>query len=161
MPRTLTPFHTISHHESWVLTDHAVSNIWGNLIRWPIHGKPIPLTVCNTLTHWGRVTHICVSKLTIIGSDNGWSPDRRQAIIWTNAGILSIRPLGTKLSEISIVIHIFSFKKMQLKMCGKWWSRCLGLNILTFDFTKMIWQDPYLPSIRSYGPKARNQFKII
>ena len=37
------------------------------------------------LTHWGRVTHICVSKLTIIGSDNGLSPDRRQAIIWTNA----------------------------------------------------------------------------
>ena len=23
------------------------------------------------LTHWGRVTHICVGKLTIIGSDNG------------------------------------------------------------------------------------------
>ena len=23
------------------------------------------------LTHWGRVTHICISKLTIIGSDNG------------------------------------------------------------------------------------------
>ena len=27
--------------------------------------------------HWGRVTHICVSKLTIIGSDNGLSPGRR------------------------------------------------------------------------------------
>ena len=40
------------------------------------------------LTHWGRVTHICVSKLTTIGSDNGLSPDRRQAIIWTNAGTL-------------------------------------------------------------------------
>ena len=40
------------------------------------------------LTHWGRVTHICVSKLTIIGSDNGLSPDRRQAITWTNAGLL-------------------------------------------------------------------------
>ena len=26
-------------------------------------------------THWGRVTHICLSKLTIIGSDNGVSPD--------------------------------------------------------------------------------------
>ena len=38
------------------------------------------------LTHWGRVTYICVSKLTIIGSDNDVSPDRRQAIIWTNAG---------------------------------------------------------------------------
>ena len=35
------------------------------------------------LTHWGRVTHICVSKLTIIGLDNGLSPDRRQAIIWS------------------------------------------------------------------------------
>ena len=33
------------------------------------------------LTHWGRVTHICVSNLTIIGSDNGLSPERRQAII--------------------------------------------------------------------------------
>ena len=52
------------------------------------------------LTHWGRVTHICVSKLTIIGSDNGLSPGRRQAIIWTNAGILLIGPLGTNFSEI-------------------------------------------------------------
>ena len=44
------------------------------------------------LTHWGRVTHICVSNLTIIGSDNGLSPDWRQAIIWANAGILLIGP---------------------------------------------------------------------
>ena len=42
------------------------------------------------LTHWGRVTQICVGKLTIIGSDNGLSPARRQAISWTNAGILLI-----------------------------------------------------------------------
>ena len=27
-------------------------------------------------------------KLTNIGSDNGLAPGRRQAIIWTNAGIL-------------------------------------------------------------------------
>ena len=47
------------------------------------------------LTHWGRETHICVGKLTIIASDNGLSPGRRQAIIWTNAGILLIGPLGT------------------------------------------------------------------
>ena len=38
------------------------------------------------LTHWGRVTYICVGKLTIIGSDNSLSPERHQAIIWTNAG---------------------------------------------------------------------------
>ena len=36
--------------------------------------------VC-VLTHWGRVTHICVDNLTTIGSDTGLSPDRRQAII--------------------------------------------------------------------------------
>ena len=51
------------------------------------------------LTHWGRVTQICVSDLTSIGSDNGLSPGRRQAIIRTNAVILLIRPLRTNFSE--------------------------------------------------------------
>ena len=63
------------------------------------------------LTHWRRVTHICVSKLTIIGSDNGLSPDWRQAIIWTNAGILLIGPLGTNFGETLIEILTFSFKQ--------------------------------------------------
>ena len=54
-----------------------------------------------------RVTHICVSKLTSIGSDSSLSPGRRQAIIWTSAGILLIGPLGTNLSEILIEIHTF------------------------------------------------------
>ena len=40
--------------------------------------------------------HICVSKLTIIGSDNGLSHGRRQAIISTNDGILLIGQLGEK-----------------------------------------------------------------
>ena len=63
------------------------------------------------LTHWGRMTNICVSKLTSIGSDNGLSPGRRQVIIWTNAWILLVRPPGTIFNEILIEIHIFSFKK--------------------------------------------------
>ena len=84
-----------------------------------------------TLTHWGRVTHICVGNLTIIASDNGLSPGRRQAIIWNNAGILLIGPLGTNFSEILIEIKTFSFKKMDLKMSsGKWRPSCLGLNVL-------------------------------
>ena len=83
------------------------------------------------LTHWGRVTHICVVKLTINGSDNGLSPGRRQAIIWTNAGILLIGPLGTSFIEILIGIQTFSFKKMHLKMSSvKWHPFCLGLNVL-------------------------------
>ena len=51
------------------------------------------------LTHWSRVTHICVGKVTNIGSDNGLSPGWRQAIFGTNAGILLIGPLGTNFSE--------------------------------------------------------------
>ena len=73
-------------------------------------------SACSELTHWGRVTHICVGKLTIIGSDNGLSPGRRQAIIWTNDGILLIEPLGTNLSEIWSEIQTLSFKEMHLKM---------------------------------------------
>ena len=59
--------------------------------------------------------HICVGNLTIIGSDNGLSPGRRQAIIWTNAGLLSIGTLGTN-NEILIDIQTFSFMEMHLKM---------------------------------------------
>ena len=85
------------------------------------------------LTHWGRATHICVGKLTIIGSDNGLSPGRRQAIIWTNAGILLIGPLETNFSEILIKILKVSFKKMRLKVSSaKWRPSCLGLNVLMF-----------------------------
>ena len=32
------------------------------------------------LTHWGHVTHICVSKLNTTASDNGLSPGRRQSV---------------------------------------------------------------------------------
>ena len=84
------------------------------------------------LTHLGRVTHICVSKLTTIGSDNGLSPDRRQAIIWTNAAILLIRTLGTNFSDSISQIRAFSFNKVHLKMLsGKWRPSCLGLNVLS------------------------------
>ena len=87
------------------------------------------------LTHWGRVTHICVSKLTIIGSDNGLSPGRRQAIIWTNDGILFVGDLGTNFSEILIKIQTFSFKKKRLLKVSsaKWRPFHLGLNVLTLQ----------------------------
>ena len=69
-----------------------------------------------TLTHWDWVKHICISRWTIIGSDNRLSPGRCQAIIWTNAGILLIRPLGTNFNEMFIEILTFSFMKMHLKV---------------------------------------------
>ena len=83
------------------------------------------------LTHWDRVTHLVVNKLTIIGSDIGLSPDRRQAIIWTNDGKLLIGPLTTNFSEILIEIITFSFKKMRLRVSSaKRRPFCLGLNVL-------------------------------
>ena len=91
------------------------------------------------LTHWGRVTHICVGKLTIIGSGNGLSPERRQAIIWTNAGILLIGPLGTNFSEILIEIQTFSLKKISLKMSSaKCCSFRLALNVLS-HYMNVCW----------------------
>ena len=99
------------------------------------------------------MTHICVSKLTIIGSDNGLSPRRRQAIIWTSAVILLIGPFGTKFSEISIEIVRVSFKKMRLKgSSAKWRPFCLGLNELTqLRWCQQIWTSCSWPSIFYVG----------
>ena len=94
------------------------------------------------LTQWGLVTHICFNKLTIIASDNGLSPGRRQVIIWTNAGILLIRTLGTNFSEIINEIHTFSFKKTYLKMSSaKWQPFCLSLNELNIKSTRVVQGD--------------------
>ena len=68
--------------------------------------------------------HICVSKLTIIGSNNGLAPGRRQAIIWTNVGILLIWTLETNFSEIFIDIHTFSF--------------CLGHHVLKSHYSMAV-----------------------
>ena len=89
------------------------------------------------LTHWGRVTQICIGSLTTIGSDNGLSPGQRQAIILTNTGILLIGPLETNFSEFLIEILTFSFKKMRLKVSSvKWRPFCLGHNVLS---TPLSW----------------------
>ena len=85
----------------------------------------------NGLTHWGRVMLIYINKLTIIGSDNDLSPGRPQVVVWTNAGILSIRTLGKNFSETLGEIHTFSFTKMHLKISSVIWRQfCVGLNVL-------------------------------
>ena len=109
--------------------------------NWPLHCINNDACACVTSSRYLVKSHInllrqsdayiCVSKQTIIGSYNGLSPGRRQAIIWTNAGILLIGPLGTNFREILIGIQTFSFKKIHLKMSSaKWRPFCLGLNVL-------------------------------
>ena len=124
-------------------TDHPIVIPWILLIPYMIYWKRLLTTLALSwatlisifLTHWGRATHICVSILPIIGSDIGLSPGRRQAIIWTNAGLLLIEPLRTKFSEMLIEIYVFSFTKMHLEMSsGKWRPFCLGLNVLNMNY---------------------------
>ena len=85
------------------------------------------------------MTHICVGKLAIIGSDNGLSPGRRQDIIGTNAEILLLGPLGTNFSEILIRIHTLSFSQMDLKISSATWPPfCFGLNVLSTHENYML-----------------------
>ena len=125
-----------------------------------------PWWVCRyvCLTHWGRTTHICVGKLTNIGSDNGSLPGRRQAIIWTSAGILLIGTLGTNFSEILIDIHTFSFTKIHLKVSSaKRRTFCLGLNVImghsVDDGAK--WEDPAISNRSHLGIYVRNPWTVI
>ena len=103
--------------------------VWWKNYQW--NGSKI-YKWCFELSHWGWVTHICIGKLTIIGPNNGLSPGRHQAIIWTNAGILLIGLLGTNFSEILIQIQTFSLRKIRLKMSS---AICcpfhLGLNVFS------------------------------
>ena len=59
----------------------------------------------NELTHGGWVMHISISKLTIMGSDNGLSPYQHQSIIWTNAEKLFTGPLETNISKTLNAMH--------------------------------------------------------
>ena len=86
----------------WRHDAHVTSLLWASC-------SPLSSCLVSHLTHWGRATHICVANLTIIASDDGLSPGRHQAIIWTYAGILLNGPLGKNINEISIAIYTFSF----------------------------------------------------
>ena len=116
---------------SQVIISHGMDIIHQNILEWAPEG----------LTLRGRKTHICVGNLTIIGSDNGLSPGRRQDIIWSKAGILLIWLLGTNFSEILIIILRVSFKKMHFKgLSAKWRPFFLGLNVLTSCNTNLYFK---------------------
>ena len=68
------------------------------------------------LTHLPQCRIYASVNQVSIGTDNGSSPFQCQAIIWTNAALLSNGLLEINFSEIWIEILLFSFKKMHLKM---------------------------------------------
>ena len=109
-----------------------------------------PCKIPHHIIHWGRVAHIFVSKLTIIHSDNGLSPDWHQAIIRTNAEKSLIRTFSETQAEF---VHFHS--KMHFKMSSaKCLQFCLGINVLRGEKRPgVIWHRylKILPQIRP-GP---------
>ena len=100
------------------------------------------------LTHCDRVTYICFSNLTVIGSDNVLSPSRCQDIIWANAGIL----LNGQTSGTFIYFHSIKciWKKCVCKMaaimsrpqCIKIWICHTTMDITSgVDITFIIFID--------------------
>ena len=63
------------------------------------------------------MTHACVSKLTIIGSDSGLSSGWRQAIIGNNAELFYLDPLEQTSIKFSIEIHTLSFSRKSIWKC--------------------------------------------
>ena len=85
--------------------------------------------------------HASVIK-AIIGSDNGFLPDRHQAIAWTN-DILSTGPWRTHFNDILFEIQKFSFKKRNLlTSSAKWRPFCPSLNVLmVMAYSTAEWND--------------------
>ena len=82
--------------------------------------------IVHVLHHWGRVAHIYVSKLSIIGSDNGLSPGRRQAII----NIVNLTPRNKLQWNFNRNSYIFIQENPFQNVVWKMAAICLGLNLL-------------------------------
>ena len=115
--------------------------------------------------------HICVSKLTIIVADNGLSPDRRQAIIWTNAEILSIwtnlnklqwnlkwnsyifiqeNALGNVVCEMAAILSWPQCVNTTTSLVAKVeWNNMISINwFMTYDIIRIDYQN--LKKIKQY-----------
>ena len=105
-----TPMHKIKWN---LITIHFHSRIY----IWKCLQNVGHFVQASMWTYWGRVMYICVSRLTIIGSDNGLTPGRHQAIMWTIAGKLFIGPLGFhwNLNQNSYIL----IQEMHLKMSSR------------------------------------------
>ena len=84
-------------------------------------------------TRVARRSQPCVKgPLAITSSDNGLLPVQCQAIIWTNAHLLS----GMHFSEMWNEIDIINFLIMYMKISSaKWKSFCLSLNLINMSLT--------------------------
>ena len=113
----------------------------------PAEAKQYQAVSLHTGTYVGTV--ICVSRLTIIGLDNGLSPGRRQTIITTNDGNIINWALGNKLQwnrnqnlYIFIIENAFENVVLSTPQCGMRHQHLMGWNVL-FRWASYIF--PHLP----------------
>ena len=92
------------------------------------------------LTHPGRVTHIYVAKLTIIGADNGLSPGWCQAIISTKATILLIESLTNFCEILTRNENIFVEGNM-FENVAKCCPFRVDLNVFTRESCVRLWNE--------------------
>ena len=88
---------------------------------------------------------------TIIGSDNGLLPSRRQSIIWTSAVIVLIVPL---------VSHITA-DKLQTTKLDMIFQIALPINWFETIFTTTISVDDILQDLQYYRDKSTTQTPLI
>ena len=142
-----SPWTLLSGHDVIFANRVDLTRLGIKCLRCGVKYTPIILqTFWVLLNHWGRMTHIWVSELTIIGSNDGLSAGRRQAIILINAKILSIVLSGTNFNEILIEIRRFSFTKNAFDniVCkvAVIWSLVLSVWIGANQVTHIL-QDPF------------------
>ena len=129
-----------------------IINLRTKVIRFANSSPPPPL--CRIYASMN-----CVS-ITI---DNGLSPVRHHAIIWTNAGFSSIGPLWTFFCKILIKMQNFSFIKMHLKMysakCRPFCPGCRDPIIRHFKCAILKIISTSIISLRYF--KDKNQLRIL
>ena len=118
------------------------------------------------------MTHICVSKLTITGPDNGLLPIRRLAIIWSNAGILLFGPIEKKpqwnynrnskiftqenvfesvVCEMAAILSRPQCVNKQMSMPGAPQMWCWSVPIFTLFYKSMPWRNHTIsPGYKTY-----------
>ena len=82
--------------------------------------------------YWGRLAHMCVCKLANIGSDNGLSHVRWQAIIWTN------------FHPIQLIWYLEEFVVASMSIHWKWEVMMTSSNGNIFRITGLFVQGIHL-----------------
>ena len=109
---------------------------------WKVH---VPRSKFDTWCHYvtmswftaiGNILSYFVVNMVDSGSSNGLS-FRHQAITWTNAELLLIRPSRTIINQYLFAILMFSSKKMHLKM-GPCITRTSAATVLNMQDYKKI-----------------------